>query len=115
LIQTGGTYQRNWNFHTRTDNGVGINNQAVYQITSTNINFAGSPYIPSTVGSSFNSIYAALYSEVLGLVGQPQVAYIRAGNNLQLQPNGSSAFDKAVIPYYSVYAGDTWKIKPSLT
>jgi hypothetical protein len=115
LIQLGGTYQHNWNFHTRTDNGVGINNQAVYWITSTNINFANSPYIPSTVASANNSTYAALYSEVLGLVGQPQVAYIRAGNNLALQPYGSSAFDKASIPYYSFYAGDTWKIRPSLT
>jgi hypothetical protein len=115
LIQMGGTYQHNWNFHTRTDNGVGINNQAVYQITSTNINFASSPYIPSTVAASSNSVYAALYSEVLGLVGQPQVAYTRSGNNLTLNPYGSSAFDKASIPYYSTYAGDTWKLRPSLT
>ncbi len=62
LFQMGVTYQHNWNFHTRTDNGVGINNQAVYQVTSTNINFSGSPYIPSTVAAANNNIYAALYS-----------------------------------------------------
>ena len=115
LIQYGGAYQRNFDYHTRTDNGVGINNQIVYQITSTNINFNNSPYIPSTVGSAYQSTYAALYSEVLGLVGQPQVAYTRTGNNLTIQPVGNSAFDKSTIPYYDAYINDTWKLKPSLT
>ena len=34
LIQFGGAYQRNFDYHSRTDNGQGINNQIVYQITS---------------------------------------------------------------------------------
>ena len=115
LVQFGGAYQRNFDYHTRTDNGVGINNQIVYQITSTNINFSNSPYIPSAVASSYNASYAALYSEVLGLVGQPQVAYTRSGNNLALQPVGSFAADKSTIPYYNFYVSDTWKLKPNLT
>ena len=45
------------------------------------------------------STYANLYSEVLGLVSQPQVVYTRSGQNLTLEPVGSSAFDQSIIPY----------------
>lgn len=115
LYQFGGSFQRNWDYHMRTDNGVGINNQIVYQITSTNINFGNSPYIPSTVPASQASTYAALYSEVLGLVGQPQVVYTRSGNALSLQPVGSTATDRSTINYYQFYFGDTWRLKPDFT
>ena len=115
LIQYGGAYQRNFDYHTRTDNGVGTNNQLVDWVGSTYINWANSPYIPSTVPSSQTSLYQNLYSEVLGLVTQSQLAYTRSGNNLALNPAGSSAFDKSTIPYYSFYFSDTWKVKPNLT
>jgi hypothetical protein len=114
LIQFGGSYQRNFNFHTRTDNGNGINNQVVYQIASSGITFPAAN-IPSTVPSNQVSTWNNLYSEVLGLVDQPQVAYIRAGQNLALQPIGSSAFDQAVIPFYEEYFSDTWHMKPTFT
>jgi hypothetical protein len=115
LFQFGASYQRNFNYHSRTDNGQGINNQIVYQITNTGINFTNSPYIPTSVPSGQQSTYANLYAEVLGLVNQPQVAYARAGSNLQLQPVGASAFDKSVIPYYNGYFGDTWHMRKSVT
>ena len=115
LVQYGATFQHNFDYHTRTDNGVTTNNQVVYGVGSTNINFANSPYIPATVPSAQQSLYEELYSEVLGLVTQTQVAYTRIGNNLQLQPVGSSAYDKSNIPYYNFYLGDTWKVKPNLT
>jgi hypothetical protein len=115
LVQYGGAYQHNFDYHTRTDNGVGINDQIVYQITSANINWANSPYIPSAVPSSQASNYESYYSYVLGLVSQPQVAYTRSGNALNLQPVGTPAFDKSTIPYYDAYFSDTWKVKPNLT
>jgi hypothetical protein len=115
LIQFGGSYQRNFNFHSRTDNGQGINNQIVYQINNTGINFTNSPYIPTSVPSGQQSTYASLYAQVLGLVNQPQVAYTRSGANLQLQPVGSTAFDKSVIPYYNLYGGDTWHMRKTVT
>ncbi len=115
LIQYGGAYQRNFDYHTRTDNGVGTNNQLVYWVGSTYINWANSPYIPSTVPASQQSLYENLYSEVLGLVTQTQLAYTRSGNSLSLNPPGSAAFDKSTIPYYSLYYSDTWKLKPNLT
>jgi len=115
LIQYGGAFQHNYDYHARTDNGVTTNNQLVYGVGSTNINFANSPYIPSTVPASNMPAYEELYSEVLGLVSQTQVAFTRVGNNLQLQPIGSSAFDKSNIPYYSGYFGDTWKLTNNFT
>src|SRR5207247_4368298 len=89
--------------------------QIVYQISNTGINFTNSPYIPTSVPSGQQSAYASVYSQVLGLVNQPQVAYTRAGANLQLQPVGSTAFDKSVIPYYNLYAGDTWHLRKTVT
>src|SRR5262249_28291003 len=115
LLQFGGMYQRNFNYHSRTDNGQGVNNQIVYQISSSTINFSNSPYIPATVPTAQQSTYRNFYSEVLGLVSLPQVAYTRTGKNLDLQPVGSSAFDKSIIPYYNVYFSDSWRMKQSLT
>ncbi len=34
IIQFGGTYQRNFDYHERNDNGQGINTSPVYQIGS---------------------------------------------------------------------------------
>jgi hypothetical protein len=115
LFQFGGMYQRNYDYHMRTDNGNGINNQIVYQITNSGINFTNSPYIPTTVPSNQLSNYSKYYSMVLGLVNQPQVAYARSGANLNLQPVGSVAYEQSIIPYYNVYFTDTWHLRPTLT
>ena len=115
LMQFGGTYQRNFDYHMRTDNGSGINDQIVYQIASTNINLTNTNWIPTTVGSSYLSNWRNLYAEVLGLVSQPQVAYTRSGNNLNVNPVGQPAFDQSVISSYSVYFSDTWRVRPTLT
>lgn len=115
LVQVGGSYQRNFDYHSRTDNGAGINNAIVYQSTSSGINFTNSPYIPTTVPSNQTSTYATLYSEALGLISQPQVAYTRSGQNLTLNPVGSSAFDQSIIPTYNGYFSDTWHVKPTFT
>ena len=32
LFTFGGTYEHNWDYHQRTDNGGGINNQIVYEL-----------------------------------------------------------------------------------
>src|ERR1039457_7474644 len=93
--------------HSRTDNGQGINNQVVYQVTSSNINFGNFTYptgMPSNQGSNFNTYY----SYVLGMVAQSQVVYTRSGSNLTLGPIGASALAQSVIPYYNSYSTDTW-------
>jgi hypothetical protein len=114
----GGTYQRNFNYHQRTDNGGGINYYPVYQISS-GINMKTGcgalnalSCIPSGVSSAkWNRDYAA----VLGITSATQIAYTRAGSNLALNPPLTPAFDQSTIPYYNVYWSDSWRVKPSFT
>jgi hypothetical protein len=109
LFQFGGAYQRNYNFHMRTDNGAGTNNQVVYDITNSGIAFP-STYIPTSVPSNQQSTYANWYSQVLGLVNQPKVVYTRSGSDLHLDPIGSVAYDQSIIPT-TTYFSDTWRMK----
>lgn len=115
LLQFGGSYQRNFDYHGRDDNGVGINTSIVYQIYS-NSGLSNSGF-PTPAGLPSNSInsWAAMYSEVLGIVGQTQVMYTRSGSNLTLNPLGTPGFDQSVVPSYDLYINDTWRIRPSLT
>lgn len=114
IIQFGGQYLHNYDFHMRTDNGNGVNNAIVYQIGSNGINFNGFTY-PAGLSASNQSGFQRLYAEVLGFVNQPQVAYTRTGPNLTLQPVGSVAYERSVIPTYDLYASDTWHLRPNLT
>ncbi len=116
LFQFGGAYQRNWNYHNRTDNGGGINFQPVYQLGTTagsGINLCSTPQVPSALCSSksFGRDYAAM----LGIVSIAQQAFIRGGPDLTLQPPGTKASATSVIPYYNVYFSDTWHLKPTFT
>src|SRR5262249_610330 len=126
LLQFGGLYQRNFNFHQRNDNGQSTMTSITYIIQggsavsglnmtgfrartcTTNIN---TDFIPTTQNSPLDNLYA----QALGLVTLPQVVYSRSGPNLELQPLGTPAFDKSIIPSYNVYFGDTWRVRPSFT
>jgi len=126
LFQFGGTYQHNFNWHQRTDNGGGINYQPVYELGNGS---SGSELaIPSgqttafpicstsgvtimTSGAKCDSLVAA----ALGIVSIAQTAYTRQGANLTLNPPLTPAFDKVTIPYYNVYFSDTWHMKPTFT
>ena len=112
IYQFGGLFQRNNDFHMRTDNGVGVNNAIVYQVGSSGLNFTGFNY-PTGVASTSN--FQNLYSEVLGILSQSQVAYTRSGSALNLEPIGSQAYEHSNIDSTNLYAVDTWHIKPSLT
>jgi hypothetical protein len=125
LFQFGGQFQKNFNYHTRTDNGSTINNQIIYQIASGGIGFdttgcdptqpAATTVIPCSVPSNQQSLYRNLASSVFGLVGLTQVVYTRTGSNLTIQPIGTSAVEASTIKYYSGYFADTWRMKPTLT
>ena len=123
LFGFGGSYQRNFDYHSRTDNGSGVNNQISYLNSSSGFVWASSPaaagianpYIPATVPSAQYSTYEGLYAEALGMLSSTQVMYTRAGANLALQPLGASATDQSIIPSYATYFYDTWHAKPSLT
>ena len=115
LLQFGGSYQRNFNFHQRDDNGAGIFNNTVYQVggATGGINFL-SGYIPTTVPTNQIANWNNYYTEVLGIVSQPQVLYTR-NTALQLQPLGTNLFDKVTIPYYNTYFSDTWRTRKDFT
>ncbi len=117
LFAYGGSYSRNYDFHSRSDNGAGVNNAISYETYNSGFNW-NSPtiqYIPTTVPSSQYSTYESLYAEVTGMVASTQVMYTRSGSQLNLQPLGTNAYERSVIPYYSVYFDDTWHVKPSFT
>jgi len=116
LFQFGGSYQRNWNYHQRTDNGGGINYQTVYAMGAgagtgsvNGMNMTG--FVPAGLGSSWSRDYAI----VLGIPSLTQIAYTRTGSNLELNPPNTPAFDQSTIPFYNLYFSDTWKVKPTLT
>jgi hypothetical protein len=113
LFQFGGTYQHNFNWHQRTDNGGGINYQPVYQLgiaSGAGIDVAA--FTPAGVSAKN---WGRDYAEVLGIVSIAQQAYTRTGQNLTLNPPLTPAFDQSTIPYYNVYFSDTWHMKPSFT
>ncbi len=113
FMQFGGIYQHNFNKHQRTDNGGGINYQPVYQIgTGSGAGIGGVP-VPPGVTATRN--FGRDYSEILGIVSIAQQAFTRSGNNLQLNPPLTPAFDQSTVPYYNVYASDSWHMKPSFT
>jgi hypothetical protein len=118
LVQFGGNFEHNYDYHQRNDNGGGIMAAAVYQITGGSsvpgINF-DPKYIPSAVPTSQYNNYQRLYNEVLGIVSQSQNLYTRVGPQLSLQPLGTPAFDQSIIDFYNIYATDTWHMRPSLT
>jgi hypothetical protein len=115
FIQYGGMFERNYDYHLRTDNGQGIMNQSVYQIGNNTGLAWPSSVIPSTVPTSQLSAYKTLYTEVLGIVDQSQDLFTRTGPQLTLNPPGSSMFDQSTINFYNGYVTDTWHVKPTLT
>jgi Carboxypeptidase regulatory-like domain len=116
LFQFGGTYQHNFNWHQRTDNGGGINYQPVYQLGQGSSG-SGQVSVPfcSAFSDGFATSCAADYAAVLGIVTASQIAYTRSGANLTLNPPLTPAFDQSTIPYYNVYFSDTWHMKPTFT
>ena len=114
LMQFGGSWQRNWDWHQRTDNGGGINYYPVYQLgisSGAGISITN----PSTLPSSSSRNYGRDVAALLGAVSIAQQAYTRTGANLALNPPLTPAFDQDTIPFYNFYATDTWHMKPSLT
>ena len=115
MVQFGGMYIHNFNWHSRTDNGGGINYYPTYQLgTSAGAGIDMTGYIPAGfTGSKTN--WGRDYAEVLGLVSVSQIAYTRTGTNLTLNPPLTPAYDKVTIPYYNFYGSDTWRITPKFT
>jgi hypothetical protein len=116
LIQFGGQYQHNFNFHQRTDNGGGINFTTTYQLGDTSGGgLVSLPGLAAAGVPTTSTTNARIIDAVLGIVTDSQVAYTRTGSNLTLNPPLTPAQDQATIPYYNLYISDTWHISPSVT
>jgi hypothetical protein len=111
LFQFGGTYERNWNYHERTDNGGGINYTLTYQLGDS----SGAGLITGLPAALSGTTASRDYAAVLGMVTDSQIAYTRQGNSLTLNPPLTPAFDQSTIPFYNVYFSDTWHLRPSFT
>ncbi len=117
LFQFGGQYQRNYDYHQRTDNGGGINYTLTYLLGDS----SGSGLVdlsstlPAGVGSANATTWARDFAAVTGIVTDSQIAYTRSGAALNLNPPLTPAFDQSTIPYYNVYFSDSWHLKPSFT
>jgi hypothetical protein len=115
VIQFGGLFGRNFDYHERNDNGQGINTSPVYQVGSgTGIAYSAADQ-PAGLPSSQVSKWNTYYSEVLGIVNQPQVLATRSGPSLTLNPQGTPMFDKSGIDFYNLYITDSWHISPTVT
>jgi hypothetical protein len=114
LFTFGGSYQRNYDWHQRSDNGGGINYQPTYQLGDSAggglVDFSSTN--PAGVSSKTWGRDAAA---ILGIVTDSQIAYTRSGANLALNPPLTHAFDQSTIDYYNVYFSDSWHMKPSFT
>jgi hypothetical protein len=114
LFTFGGSYQRNWDYHQRSDNGGGINYQPTYQLGDSLggglVSFAATNPAGVTAAN-----WARDSAAILGIVTDSQIAYTRSGSNLALNPPLTHAFDQSTIPYYNVYFSDSWRMKPSIT
>jgi hypothetical protein len=115
LLQFGGSYQRNFDFYTRNDNGIATDASTVYQIGSGTGIAMPAAYLPTGLPSSQVSNWSNLYAEVLGLVSQSQVMYTRGGANLNLNPVGDPISIHAIVPGYNAYVSDSWHVKLSVT
>lgn len=114
LFQMGGSYQRNFDFFTRNDNGIGIDAALVYQMTNGSIAFPSSVQ-PAGLPASQVTNWNTLYAEVLGFVSQTQALYTRTLPALTLNPVGVPIFIHSLLPKYDLYFSDSWHIKPTFT
>ena len=114
-FQFGASYQRDFDYYTRNDNGIATDSSLTYQIgQGTGITFPAAD-LPAGLPSSQLSNYSNLYGEVLGIVSQSQVMYTRSGPNLTLNPTGDPISIHAIVPSYNEYFSDTWHVRPSFT
>ncbi len=119
LIQFGGQFQHNFNYHQRTDNGSTLDYYQVFQLgesgSAGQLNFPGfnAAGIPASAGAN-----QRLLAMNTGMITDNQVLYTRSASStpsLALNPPLTPGFDKTTILFFNGYVSDTWKARPSLT
>ena len=114
LFTFGGAYQRNYDYHQRSDNGGGINYSPTYLLGDSAGGGLVSFSSTNPAGVAANT-WGRTSAAILGIVTDAQIAYTRSGSDLALNPPLTHAFDQSTIPYYNVYWSDSWHLKPSFT
>ena len=122
LLQWGGTFQRNYNEHSRNDNGTFTNEYPTYVMATgvtsldSGINMTG--FIPAAVDTASGcttSYWCKDYAMTLGLLTIDQYVASRSGPQLTLNQPLTPVEDQSVIDYYNVYFTDSWHFKPTIT
>ncbi|MGN6592722.1 MAG: carboxypeptidase regulatory-like domain-containing protein [Terriglobales bacterium] len=123
LLQFGGSFSHSNVHFNRNDGQTGSSTFPVYQVTSNaGINVPAlyrPPACSSTVRSnclpsSQNSNWDDFYTEALGMVDVGTVLGTRNGS-FQPNPIGTYLFDNDTYSDTSLYANDSWHLRPSLT
>jgi hypothetical protein len=121
LFSFGGSYQRNNDYHSRTDNGAGVNDQVSYLSTNAGFNWSSpvaNAYVPTSVASTSitgSTGFEQYYAYLTGMVSSTQVMYTRSLPSLSPLPVGTPGTDRSIIPSYTTYFNDVWHMKPSFT
>jgi hypothetical protein len=122
LIRAGGTFSRASVNFFRDDGQVGLVKPAYLILQTSGLNVPANNRPPTCTGtlttnclpSSQNSSWNNLYAEALGMVDQGLVVGAR-GSDLSALPPGTPLFNHVYYNTFSLYATDSWKIKPTLT
>ncbi|MGH9404247.1 MAG: carboxypeptidase regulatory-like domain-containing protein, partial [Terriglobia bacterium] len=128
FFQFGGEFMHDWWHFDRYDDVTGgLANSVVDQITAgSTINFSApnTPYqpIPCSAAVTTNCLPSSelgswknLYAEALGIVDTDNFVVTRSGNNLTPNPVGTPVHQYALDDYYSLFASDSWRVRPSVT
>lgn len=123
LLQFGGSWSHFWTFFERDDNQIGSLATLQYFMNNGNGLSFPSAYRPpacsSTVStdclpSSQSSDWDNLYAQVLGMVDTASILRVRNAQ-LNAMPEGSFLQNTLRYDEETLYAQDTWQIRPSLT
>jgi hypothetical protein len=125
-LQFGGEFMHDWWHFNRYDDvvaglantvvdQVGYNSGEIFMPTSAQPVPCTATLAANCLPSSQLNSWDALYADELGLVDQSQTLVSRSGNNLNLNPIGTPLASYMTDDYYNLFAGDAWKVKPSIT
>ncbi|MGO8814409.1 MAG: carboxypeptidase regulatory-like domain-containing protein [Terriglobia bacterium] len=125
-LQFGGDLMHQWWHFDRYDDVTGgLIGPFVAQMASVDGNPAMTSDfqpVPCAASTSANCLpggylteWNSLYANTLGTIGQSATVISRSGVNLTPNPVGAPASSYAIVPTYSLYFSDAWRIKPSLT
>jgi hypothetical protein len=114
LFQFGGRFGHQHFFHRRDDKVVGGLTSEVFTIgrLAAGSHVSGIPFPVGFAGNA--SRWRTDYASILGIMERAQQLFTR-GPDFSPNPPGTPLTQSTVVDSYSLYASDSWRIKPSLT